>query len=174
MTATLPGQLMSISRRAAMSAAASILALGALGAAPAMAGPTLLTVTGAIAGGAEKTFDRDALMAMPRTEFTTTTVWTEGPMHFVGVSLHDLLAAVGATASTAHLVAINDYAVNLPVADALPDGATIAYEVNGKPMSVREKGPLWLVYPYDSNIDYRTEATYALSIWQLVRIDVQD
>ena len=46
-------------------------------------------------------------------------------------------------------------------------GPIIAYERNGKEMSVRSKGPLWIVYPYDSNPSYKTEAIYSRSIWQL-------
>jgi hypothetical protein len=38
-------------------------------------------------------------------------------------------------------------------------------------MSIREKGPLWLVYPYDLNKAYQSETIYSRSIWQLVRID---
>jgi hypothetical protein len=41
-------------------------------------------------------------------------------------------------------------------------------------MSMRNKGPLWLVYPYDSNVALQTEAVYARSIWQLVRIESRD
>jgi hypothetical protein len=37
-------------------------------------------------------------------------------------------------------------------------------------MSLREKGPLWVIYPYDSDPAYRTEETYSRSIWQLNRL----
>lgn len=38
-------------------------------------------------------------------------------------------------------------------------------------MSVRDKGPLWVIYPYDSDPALQSEVTYARSIWQLVRIE---
>jgi hypothetical protein len=41
-------------------------------------------------------------------------------------------------------------------------------------MSVREKGPIWMIFPYDSVEAFRTEQTYARSIWQLDRIAVTD
>lgn len=153
---------------------ATALFFAALIASPVMAQDVLLTVTGAIDGDAPRTFDRDALHDMPRTQFTTSTVWTAGRIQFAGVLLSDLMAAVGATGDTLHAVALNDYAVELPMSDAGPDGPIIAYEVNGKPMSVREKGPLWIVYPYDSDGRYRTETIYGRSVWQLVRIEVRD
>jgi hypothetical protein len=43
--------------------------------------------------------------------------------------------------------------------------------MDGKTMSVRDKGPLWIIYPYDSSADYRTEVVYSRSIWQLDRIE---
>ena len=37
---------------------------------------------------------------------------------------------------------------------------------------MRDKGPLWIIYPYDQNTDYQTEVIYSRSIWQLDRIEV--
>ncbi|RYH00603.1 oxidoreductase, partial [Salipiger sp. IMCC34102] len=39
-------------------------------------------------------------------------------------------------------------------------------------MQVRDKGPLWIVYPYDDTPEYRSEVIYSRSIWQLDRIEV--
>jgi hypothetical protein len=152
------------------------LVLAALIALPgaARAGDVLLTVTGAIASDKPATFDRDALSDLPRAQFTTSTVWTAGRIRFAGVRLRDLMDAVGAHGATLHAVGLNDYAIDLPMSDAAADGPIIAYEMNGKPMSVREKGPLWIVYPYDSDVRFRTEITYGRSVWQLVRIEVSD
>ncbi len=40
-------------------------------------------------------------------------------------------------------------------------------------MSVREKGPLWIVYPYSSSPEFQNEVIYSRSIWQLNRITVE-
>ena len=40
-------------------------------------------------------------------------------------------------------------------------------------MSRRDKGPLWVIYPYHDNIDYRSETIYSRSIWQLDRIEAE-
>jgi hypothetical protein len=62
----------------------------------------------------------------------------------------------------------------MPLADAMVDGPLLAFLMNGEPMSVRDKGPVWLVYPYDADAAFRTEQIYAWSIWQLDRIEVSD
>lgn len=70
-------------------------------------------------------------------------------------------------------IALNDYAVDIPVSDAVADGPIVAYLMNDQPMPVRDKGPLWIVYPFDSKAEYRTEAIYSKSIWQLSRIELK-
>jgi hypothetical protein len=139
-------------------------------------GPVLLEVTGEIGrtnrDGA-MAFDRAMLKRLPRTRFTTSTIWTEGPHTFTGVALADLLDAVAARGRTLRAVALNDYEVTMPVA-AAQDGALVAYAMDGEAMSVRDKGPLWIVYPYDSSPDYQSETIYARSIWQLRRIHLAD
>jgi hypothetical protein len=91
---------------------------------------------------------------------------------FEGVSLDVITDLLGVEEGTLLATAINDYTVEIPVADAVPGGPIIAYLMDGEEMSVREKGPLWVVYPYDSNADYRSEVVYSRSIWQLDRIEV--
>jgi len=137
-------------------------------------GAVILTVSGMFtATNAEGTLmlDQAQLAALPQISFATATPWTEGTPRFQGVLVKDLIAAIGATGGTITLTALNDYQITMPVADVADDGPLLAYLLDGKPMSLRDKGPVWLVFPYDANADYRTEQTYARSIWQLDRIE---
>lgn len=156
-------------RRKFLAALAASLALFA-GAPAALADEALLTVS--FAGREPVAFSRAEIEALPVTRFATSTLWTEGVVEFAGVSLKDFLAEIGVAEGRLSAVAINDYAIEIPVSDAVAGGPLIAYEMNGRAMSPREKGPLWIVYPYDSNVDYQSETIYSRSIWQLARIDV--
>lgn len=139
--------------------------------APAPQGEVLLTVTLEGEGAREQQMTLAQLQALSADSFETTTIWTTGPQSFTGVPLAALLAQFDIAASTPGITlearAVNDYMVEIPLTDAVEDGPIIAYLRNGKTMSLRGKGPLWLVYPYDSNPAYRTEAVYSRSIWQL-------
>ena len=140
------------------------------------AGEVVLTVSGAITntnGEGKVAFDLEMLKALPVTTFKTKTTWTEGEKSFTGVSMQALLAAVGATGTVAKSIALNDYGVDIPVTDAVTDGPIVAYLMDDQPMSVRDKGPLWIVYPFDAKPQYRTEETYSKSIWQLSRIELK-
>jgi len=118
------------------------------------------------------TFDRAALEALGTETVETTTIWTEGTQVFEGVSLARLAQEIGAQEGRFLATAINDYTVEIPQSDAVENGPILAMTINGNEMSVRDKGPLWVIYPYDANAGYRTEVIYSRSIWQLDRIEV--
>jgi hypothetical protein len=122
------------------------------------------------ANGARHSFDRAALEAMPRESFSTTTIWTKGKHEFTGVPLKLLLAAAGITSGTVRAVAMNDYAVTIPVDTLGAKAPIVADRIDGEPFGPRKKGPLWIVYPYDSNVTFQSEAAYGRSIWQLTRV----
>lgn len=138
-------------------------------------GEVVLTVAGNIGvtnQDGTAVFDVEMLKALGEVSFETTTPWTDGVQRFTGVSLHNLLQVLDVTEGSLKATAINDYAIDIPVSDSVEGGPILAYLQNGEPMSVRDKGPLWLVYPYDLNEAYQAEVIYSRSIWQLVRLDV--
>lgn len=143
--------------------------------APVMAGETILTVSGDVASpeqGDVWSFNMEDLQSLPASSFATTTIWTEGSHEYEGVPLSVLLDHVGADGVAIRAVALNDYAVSIPITDAVVGGPIVAYSSDGAPMSVRDKGPLWIIYPFDDNDDYKSEEYYSRSIWQLDRIEV--
>ena len=138
-------------------------------------GDVVLTVSGAITNtnaGETAKLDRAMLDAIGTVTFETETMWTEGVQTFTGVELSDLLSVLGVNGSQLRASAVNDYAVDIPTKDAVEGGPIVAFLRNGELMSLRDKGPLWIVYPYDSSPKYRTEVIFSRSIWQLDRIEV--
>ena len=140
-------------------------------AAPALADGPLLSVTGP---DTARDYDLAALEAFAPVRFTTSTIWTEAPAEFTGVPLRRILADAGITEGAVLATAINDYAVRIPLDEITDDHPIVAYRVDGRTLSVRDKGPLWIVYPYDSDPDLRSEVVYSRSIWQLDRLAVAE
>jgi len=118
-------------------------------------------------------FSLAELQAFPVVSFETETIWTDGVQQFTGVSLAALLGHLEISEGIMELQAVNDYVVEFPVSGAVEGGPIVAYERNGALMSRRDKGPLWIVFPYDSNPAYQTEEIFSKSVWQLVRIIVK-
>jgi hypothetical protein len=140
-------------------------------------GKVILTVNGAIQhtnGDGAAQFDLEMLRALPTETLVTTSVWFEDSHSFTGVPLRDLLAAVGATGMQVDAIAINDYKVAIPAPGANDLFPIVAYFMDDAEMPVREKGPLWVIYPYDLSAEYRNETTYSRSIWQLKTLTVKN
>ncbi|WP_375263064.1 oxidoreductase [Palleronia sp.] len=155
----------------AWSAAASVNLL------PAAPDVPILTISGEIGCTNDEdvaSFDLDALEALGTDTVRTTTIWTDGAQEFEGVPLHALLQAVCATGDTVQAWALNDYHIDFPLDPKTLEGALVAYRRNGAEMPLRDKGPLWIVFPWDADEAYQTEEFYNRSIWQLDRIEVID
>lgn len=136
----------------------------------------VLSLTGKVTrhnAGEQVDFDMDQLAALPQHSFTTHTPWDKQERQFSGPLLRDVLAAAGAHGETLLAIALNDYKVNIPVADARRYDVIIARTVDSQAMRVRDRGPLFIVYPYDTDAQLRRDLYFARSAWQLRRIDVQ-
>lgn len=135
------------------------------------ASPVLLTITGNFEGSPVQLTDED-LMALPQTEIKTETIWTVGEQVFSGPTLKSLFESIGAPLEKVKLTAVNKYSVEMPAAAIEDTVPVLAVRRDGVPYGVRNKGPLWLVWPYDDDSVYRSEAIYSYSIWQLTDIEV--
>lgn len=156
-----------------------VLALFALllAAGPALADPprpdeVVLVVAGDVIGGSIE-FDAAHLAAMPQHTIRTSTAWTEGIKTFEGVLVRDLLEPLGARhAETARLSALNDYAIDVPVGDFYRYDVILAMRMDGVPLTRRDKGPLWVVYPRDDVDELKDERYDSRWVWQLNRIEL--
>lgn len=142
---------------------------------PAPQGRVILSVSGLISnvskeGTAE--FDRAMLEAMGMEEFETTTPWYEGRVRFEGVRMKKLMTAVGATGHNVTAVALNNYSTDIPIADFERFGTLLALKRNGVYMPVRDKGPLFIVYPYDTAPELKAPQYYTRSAWQVAKLIV--
>jgi hypothetical protein len=132
----------------------------------------ILTV-GGLPGGTSRAFDRSGLEALGTTTLEEVTPWYEGRRRFDGVSLTRVLAEAGASKVKAvHLHALNDYAVDLPMAEVKRYQPILALKRDGTYMTVREKGPLFLVFPFDEHPEIRTPWYYSRAIWQVDAVTV--
>lgn len=138
----------------------------------------LLSVTGLVGPGntADGTdFDLASLDALPQHGFVTATPWFKDQHRFSGPLLRNVLAAAGAQAQARTLlaVALNNYKIELPVDDARRFDVIVASRLDDKPMSVRDKGPLFIVYPFHEHSELRSERYYSRSAWQLRRLELK-
>lgn len=139
-------------------------------------GKTILSISGNISitnNNGVADFDLAMLKALGVTKIKTSTTWTEGVSIFQGVLLKDVLNRVGATGKTLTATALNDYAVSFPADDGWKWPVILAFDRDGKALSVRDKGPLWIVYPKDDYAPLQSVHYNERWIWQLKAIEIR-
>ena len=135
-----------------------------------------LSITGQVlkpTQGQTAVFDLAALKQLPQMEIRTHTRWTEGVIVFQGPLLREVLKSAGAQGKRLQAIALNYYKVDIPWQDIEQYPVILALSANGKPLSRREKGPIWIMYPMDDYKALQTPDTHSKLIWQLKTIHVE-
>jgi hypothetical protein len=139
-------------------------------------GEVILTISGKISKtnhDSTADFDLAMLNALRHRKTETSTPWTKGKPTFEGPLLTEVLDAVGCTGSQLRVVALNDYTTTVPVEDARKWPVILATHMNGTPMTVRQKGPLFIIYPFDEYPKLYNEMYFFRSAWQVRQIDIR-
>ena len=138
----------------------------------------ILTVVGAAESGdsVAATFDRADLDALPVHTIETTTPWTDGVVRFEGPLARDVLSEAGVAVSTAGetlATAINDYQVAIPVSDFYDYDVILALRQDGRALSRRDKGPIWIVYPRHRHPELDSVEYHSRWVWQLTTLELE-
>ena len=163
--------------------------LGGIAVAHAQSDPVVLTITAsapmgktpaANATGKEKTpgpavasFNLKFLKSLPQQTFITQTPWYKDPVKFTGPLLRDVLAAAKAKGEVINAIALDDYQAKIPFSDATDYDVILAHQMDGKTLTPKDKGPLFVVYPYDTKAELQAVRFYERSIWQLKALRVE-
>lgn len=145
---------------------------------PAPAGDVVLTVSGDIGkadAGSTLRLDLATVEQMGLVRYTVHDPWLDADHEFSGVLLADVLDTVGASSASTHLrfVAIDDYEVQISIADARRWPVLLATKMDGQPMTVEDKGPTRIVWPYDQYPEIDRLTYKDLWIWSLETLEVR-
>ncbi len=138
-------------------------------------GPIVLTISGSIEQanvGGRAQFDMEMLEALGKASITTRSEVSDTPQLFEGVPLKAVLERVGAKGKAIRASALNDYVVVIPFED-IQFEPILATRVDGRTLTIRDKGPLWIVYPRDTYRvldDSRYDSRW---VWQLKELKIE-
>jgi hypothetical protein len=139
-------------------------------------GKVVLTVKGKIEvknTASAAVFDDALLDALPQHSFVSTTPWIKNPATFTGPLLKDLLQALKAQGTNLKALALNDYKMDIPLDDAFKYEVILARKVDGRALTVREKGPIFMMYPFERFPELKTKIYYSRCVWQLKSLTVE-
>lgn len=121
----------------------------------------------------EITLDEAALAALPQVEFETATPWTLGTHRYRGPTLKNVLAAQQVdSASAIDVAALNGYQQRVDLSLFAKVPLTLVRYQDDKPLTRRNKGPLWLLVPLSAHPDMDVSAIHNNMVWQVIRIEV--
>ena len=156
----------------ARAAAALILAASLVAAPAAKAADPALTLSLGSDSAEKLEFTLEALSELPQVTIVTVNEFSDGEVSYRGPLVRDVLAHLGLErADTIRLTAANDYYVDIPTSDFRRYNVILALEADGKRLSRREKGPLWVMYPISDHPELQDPVYNTRLIWQVVRIE---
>lgn len=119
-------------------------------------------------------FSREDLLALHQFTLTTANDFVDGKPRFEGPLMRDLIAAVsGQHTEVARLFAENDYTVKISTQEFLDYDVVLALTQDGKRLSLRDMGPIWLIYPMSDHPELADPSNNNKLIWQLVRVELE-
>ncbi|MFP2768544.1 molybdopterin-binding protein [Oceanisphaera sp. KMM 10153] len=140
--------------------------------------PVVLTLFGDIQLD-ERQYDRldftlSELQALPQADIITAHPWVTRPHHYRGVDLNRLMARLFGhrRVVTLYLETLNGFSVAVDWSKLSPFGSIIAWQDDELVMSRRNKGPLWLMLPFDRVPEVQQADFLHFMAWQLRGIRV--
>ena len=131
----------------------------------------ILTVTTA---DRAESFTLEEILAMPQTTVVTKNDYVDEATNFQGPTLRSVLEEMDVSPNaTLKMVALNDFSSEVHAADAFEYDVILAVLLNGEPMPVRDKGPIWVIYPMDDNPELHDDIYNDRLVWQLKSISVE-
>ena len=145
---------------------------------PVPTGETVLTLSGAIAttnAGAELRLDLATLEQFGLVQFAVVDPAQRRRITFAGVLVSDLLAYAGAapSATTLHLVALDDYQTDIALTDVRKWPILLATRADGGRPPIADGGPTRIVFPYHAFPKIDASVYDSQWIWSLKSIDVR-
>jgi len=139
-------------------------------------GDTILWVSGNISKSNSELgveFDQTMIDQLPHGRVNTNNHVVEEVVEYRGPTLISLLDYVGARGDTIKVIAWDEYLVTIPVADIKKYGVILATHESGNRMTLDDKGPFFVVFPFTDHAELRNDAYYSLSVWQVREIVVE-
>ena len=113
---------------------------------------------------------------LPQHSVTTASPYFEGQIRFSGPLLEDVLVQLidkeFESQDPVTLRALNDYFVETTFGVLSDAKAIIATRKEGTRLSIRDRGPFWIMLPLSDRPELDSEQYHRLLVWQLSRIEL--
>lgn len=122
-------------------------------------------------GAKEFIFSEKQLEELPQKTFKTKHTWSNIAQEFSGPLLADVLKLVCANVRDIYMRSLDQYSVMVNFQTAEKYQPILALKINGQSLTIREKGPVWLMVDTDG-YKIPTRALDNMLVWQLYYIRI--
>lgn len=122
-------------------------------------------------GSKELIFSEKQLEELPQKTFKTQHTWATTPQEFSGPLLADVLKKICPSARDIYLRSLDQYSIMVNFSKVAKYEPILALKIDGQPLTIREKGPLWLMINTDG-YKVPTRSLDSLFVWQLYYIRI--
>ncbi|HNN12062.1 MAG TPA: molybdopterin-dependent oxidoreductase [Anaerolineales bacterium] len=138
----------------------------------------ILTVSGRISttnDGSNLLLDLATLEKFGLVKYEVNDPWLNEKNLYTGVLMSEFLKFVGAASDTTNvkLTALDDYQVDISIADIQKWPILLALQTNGEYMTVEFNGPTRIIFPFDDYKDIDQVAYKDLWIWNIRSMEIQ-
>lgn len=139
-----------------------------------VAAPILTVVFPDVNGEAQTIeYTDEEILALDQVEIATDNDYVDETAVFSGPRLRDVFGdqEIGSE-DMIRLRALNDYSTEMPASEALDYDVILALSMNGERLSVRDKGPIWVIYPMSEHEELREPRFNDRLVWQLSSVEL--
>lgn len=121
--------------------------------------------------GQQINLSREDLESLPQTTFTTSTPWTKGIHTYQGPRLNLITDKLKPSINGIRIYAVNGYSYDINIHDLQEYPFILALRQDEKALSLRNKGPFWLLVPFDQNPHWLSlDKLRNQLVWQINKI----
>lgn len=121
-------------------------------------------------------FSQSDLDSLTQQSIETTSPYFEGQIRFSGPQLEAVLQHASVSnvndSRPITLRALNNYSVKTTTETLIENGAIIATRKSGSRLSLRDRGPFWIILPLSDRPELDNENYHRLLVWQLSHIEI--
>ena len=125
------------------------------------------------AGPTTHVYDPATLAALGTTQLSTHVPWDAEPHSWEGVRFKRLLGAHQISGRPLRVKALNDYVAVIPWSDIEQFDPLLAWHRDSRPIAVRDKGPLLVIYPFATHAELKRSEYTDRSVWHVNEIIVE-
>ncbi|MEZ9230677.1 hypothetical protein AB4259_06290 [Vibrio amylolyticus] len=118
-------------------------------------------------------FDEAMLSQLEVSEVKTNNHVVQEETRYKGPKLKTVLDYVGSRGDEVKVIAWDDYIVTIPIKTIEEYGVLLATHENDVRMTLDDKGPFFIVFPFSGYSELRNDFYYNLSVWQVKEIVVE-